>query len=74
MAILKQKLHHFCLYFPEALLNKFEHGTKLKILLKQANWFYLKSLGTIITKLWSFVLAVNLSNLTAFVTMTSLDS
>ena len=38
-AILKQKMYHSCFYFPEALLNKFKHGTKPKILSKQAIWF-----------------------------------
>ena len=49
MAILKQKIHHFC---PETLLNKFKHDTKPKILSKEGIRFYLKSLGAIITKLY----------------------
>jgi len=39
MAILKQKMHRFCLYFPKALLNKLKHGTKTKILSIKATWF-----------------------------------
>ena len=55
-AILKQKIYQFCLYFPEALTSLNMVQNQRSCHNKQLG-FYLKSLGTIITKLWSFVLA-----------------
>jgi len=42
MAILKQKMHHFSLFYPKAMRNKLKHGTRTKILSNEATWFLFK--------------------------------
>ena len=51
MAIFAQKFDHFRLYLLEALINLLKHGTKIKILLNETTWFYLKLIGDFIPKL-----------------------
>ena len=51
VATFAQKFNHFCLYFPEALIDVLKHGTKVKVLLSKTTGFYLKLIGHFILKL-----------------------